>query len=144
VTPVATPPAPPVETPPAPVTDAPSTSTPEPAAPTVRLLKSSTRLLRKGIVGFRAIVTAPAGLQRVEFLVNGKVVGTATAGPYKFSWSPKAGKARKVRTVKVSVRVIDSLGRVAESGDPVTLKVRLAARKASARHAHRTHASARG
>jgi peptidoglycan/xylan/chitin deacetylase (PgdA/CDA1 family) len=129
VTPVATPPAPPAETPPAPVTAAPSASAPGPAAPTVRLLKSSTKLLHIGIVGFRAVVSAPAGLQRVEFLVNGKVVGTKTAGPYTFSWSPKRGQARRVRTVKISVRVVDVLGRVADTGDPQTLKVRLAARK---------------
>ena len=126
--PVQTPPAP-VQTPPAPPTEAPS-SAPEPAAPTVRMLRSSTKLLAKGIVGFRAIVAAPAGLQRVEFLVNGKVVGTTTHGPYKFRWSPKRGKAkRKVRTVKISVRVVDSLDRVVESGDPVKVKLRLTAKK---------------
>jgi peptidoglycan/xylan/chitin deacetylase (PgdA/CDA1 family) len=125
--PVVTPPAAPVETPPvAPVTDAPSQSAPQPAAPTVRLLKASSRLLRKGVVGFRAVVKAPAGVEHVEFLVNGKVVGTLTEGPFKFSWSPKAGKSkRKLRNVEVSVRVTDSLGRVAESGDPMALKVRL-------------------
>jgi peptidoglycan/xylan/chitin deacetylase (PgdA/CDA1 family) len=127
-TPVVTPPAPPVETPPAPpVAEAPSESAPQPAAPTVRLLNPSSRLLRKGIVGFRAAVYAPAGVEHVEFLVNGKVVGTLTQGPFKFSWSPKAGKSkRKLRNVEVSVRVTDSLGRMAESGEPMTLKVRLA------------------
>jgi peptidoglycan/xylan/chitin deacetylase (PgdA/CDA1 family) len=126
----------PVEAPPAPpVTEAPSTAAPEPAAPTVRLLKASSRLLGKGIVGFRALVTAPAGVDHVEFLVNGKVVGTATQGPFKFSWSPKHGKAKKkVRTVKISVRVVDSLGRVVESGDPVKVKVRLATAKKKRSH----------
>jgi hypothetical protein len=126
---VAAPPAPaPVETPP--VVEAPSQSAPQPAAPTVRLLKASSRLLRKGVVGFRAVVNAPAGVERVEFLVNGKVVGTASQAPFRFSWAPKAGKRKgKMRNIQVSVRVIDSLGRVAESGDPMKLKVRLVAKK---------------
>jgi hypothetical protein len=131
VTPVTTP----VEAPPAaPVTEAPSTEAPQPAVPTVRLLKASSKLLSKGVIGFRAIVNAPAGVQRVEFLVNGKVVGTATEGPFRFSWSPKPGKRKqKVRNVKIAVRVVDSLGRVAGSGDPVDLKVRLVS-KAKKRH----------
>jgi peptidoglycan/xylan/chitin deacetylase (PgdA/CDA1 family) len=108
-------PAPIVEDP-APVTAAPSTSAPEPAAPTARLLTASAKLLGKGVVGFRAVVTAPAGVKRVEFLVDGKVVGTATAGPFRFSWSPKAGNGKsKARNVKISVRVTDSRSRVTQS-----------------------------
>jgi peptidoglycan/xylan/chitin deacetylase (PgdA/CDA1 family) len=138
-TPTTTPVATPVADTPAPVAEAPAPTptpqgaasvSPQPAATTVRLLTPSARLLAKGTVGFRAVVNAPAGVKRVEFLVDGKVVGTAKSGSYRFSWSPKAGKKTKVRTVKVSVRVIDKLGRVVQSGPPVTLKVRLAALKA--------------
>jgi hypothetical protein len=123
-TPVDAPVETPVATPPVTVAQAPSKS--EPAAPTVRLLTASSKLLAKGIVGFRAVVKAPAGVKRVEFLVNGKVVGTATAGSYRFNWSPKATKtAGKVRKVKISVRVIDSRGRVVQSAASVSLKLRL-------------------
>jgi peptidoglycan/xylan/chitin deacetylase (PgdA/CDA1 family) len=130
--PVDTPPAAPVDTPPAPtpppvtVGQAPSVSPPPPAAPTVRLLAASSRLLGKGIVDFRAVVHAAAGVKRVEFLVNGKVVGTTTKAPYRFQWSPKAGKA-KYRSVKLTVRVVDGLGRVVKSAAPVHVKVRLTA-----------------
>jgi peptidoglycan/xylan/chitin deacetylase (PgdA/CDA1 family) len=126
-TPIVTPPAPPVETPPAPpVAEAPSAAAPQPAAPTVRLLRAPSKLLRKGVVEFRAAVYAPAGVEHVEFLVNGKVVGTLTDGPFRFSWTPKGKHKGQVRRVKLSVRVTDSLGRVADSGDPMKLKVRLA------------------
>jgi hypothetical protein len=111
------------------VAEAPSEAAPQPGAPTVRLLKAPARLLRRGVVEFRAAVYAPAGVERVEFLVNGKVVGTLTDGPFRFSWSPKGKHKGKVRHVKLSVRVTDSLGRVADSGDPMKLKVRLAAHK---------------
>jgi peptidoglycan/xylan/chitin deacetylase (PgdA/CDA1 family) len=119
-------PAAPVETPPVTVNQAASTSTP--GAPTVRLLTASSKLLGKGVVGFRAIVNAPAGTKRVEFLVDGKVVGTSTTGPYRFSWSPKAGKGKTTfRTVKISVRVTDSSGRVTKSATR-SVKVRVVAK----------------
>lgn len=55
-----------------------------PAPPTVALATLPTTVNRT--VSLTANVTSTAAVTRVEFLVDGAVVGTATAAPYTFAW----------------------------------------------------------
>src|SRR3712207_8399760 len=51
-------------------------------------------------------------VERVEFLVDGVVVGTATAAPYAITWDASTAPAGPV---KITVRVVDTGGEVATS-----------------------------
>jgi CHRD domain/Bacterial Ig domain len=57
---------------------------PPPAPPTIALTAPAAPVNRT--VTLTANVTAAAGVTRVEFLVDGAVVGTSTAAPYTFEW----------------------------------------------------------
>jgi CHRD domain/Bacterial Ig domain len=63
-------------------------------------------------VTLTANVTAPAGVMRVEFLVDGTVVGTATTAPYTFAWDTST-IADGAHTV--TARVTDAANSVATS-----------------------------
>jgi peptidoglycan/xylan/chitin deacetylase (PgdA/CDA1 family) len=114
----------PVETPapaadPAPVAEESLAAAATPPAPTVRLLSAPRKLLKRGIVRFRPVVTAAAGVAGIEYLVNGRVVARRTAGPYALTWRTTSKRARAAR---LSVQVTDRLGRVA-SVPTVTVRV---------------------
>jgi hypothetical protein len=94
-----------------------------PAAPGVRLLGVPRKLLAKGIVRFRAVVLAPAGVSKVEFLVDGRVVAHRGDAPFSFSWQTPS---RRARHVALAVRVTDRLGRTASSQ---TAQIRVAGRR---------------
>jgi hypothetical protein len=62
-------------------------------------------------VTFEATASDPDGsIGKVQFLVNGTVVGEDTTAPYSFSWTPPA-----IADYVVSARAVDSLGAVALS-----------------------------
>jgi hypothetical protein len=107
-----------VEAPPA-VAETSQAAPAPPAAPSVRLLAAPRKLLAKGIVRFRPVVVAAAGVAGIEYLVNGKVVRRWSAGPYARVWKTTSKRARAAR---LSVRVTDRLGRVA-SVPEVTVRI---------------------
>lgn len=57
-----------------------------PAPPTISLSAPSSGSSANRTVDLTANVTAAAGVTRVEFLVDGTVVGTATTSPYTVAW----------------------------------------------------------
>lgn len=57
--------------------------------PTITLAAPTARAANRTVT-LTANVTAPAGVTRVEFLVDGTVVGTVTAAPFTFSWDTSA------------------------------------------------------
>jgi PKD repeat protein len=64
-----------------------------------------------GVVTLRAGARARSGrsIDRVEFLANGAVVGTATAAPWEFAWNAAAG------LYQMQVRVVEDNGAFIES-----------------------------
>lgn len=70
-------------------------------------------------VNLSADVTAPAGVTRVEFLVDGTVVGSAAAAPYMFAWDTSAVPDG---SHTVTARVVDAANNTVTSADvPVTV-----------------------
>lgn len=64
-----------------------------------------------GVVTLRAGARARAGrsIDRVEFLANGTIVGTATAAPWEFAWSAAMGLYQmQVRVVEDNAATIES------------------------------------
>jgi peptidoglycan/xylan/chitin deacetylase (PgdA/CDA1 family)/archaellum component FlaF (FlaF/FlaG flagellin family) len=57
-----------------------------PAAPTVSLTAPSSGATLSGPVTFSASASSPVGISKVDFLVNGVVVATATSAPYTATW----------------------------------------------------------
>lgn len=55
------------------------------AAPTITLTAPTSASVNRTVT-LTANVTAPAGVTRVEFLVDGSVVGSTTSSPYTFEW----------------------------------------------------------
>jgi hypothetical protein len=65
-----------------------------------------------GIVPLTAVAVSPYGIARVDFLVNGQVVGSDTTLPYVLNWdSTKVADG----TVTVTSRAVDTLGNVVTS-----------------------------
>ena len=58
---------------------------PPPAPPTISVAAPTTGAANR-TVNLTANVTAAAGVTRVEFLVDGTVIGTSTTAPYTFAW----------------------------------------------------------
>ncbi len=67
----------------------PPAAPPPPAAPTISLAQPASGSLNRTVT-LSASVTAPAGVTRVEFLVDGTVVGTSTTSPFQFAWDTSA------------------------------------------------------
>ncbi|RAW02966.1 glycosyl hydrolase family 18 protein [Pseudochryseolinea flava] len=68
-------------------------ATPENQSPTVSNIYPSSETLIKGVKGTAITLSADASdsdgnITRVEFMIDGKVVGQAVAAPYKFDWKP--------------------------------------------------------
>jgi hypothetical protein len=103
-----------------------ATSTPAVAvtvvpAPTTTISTTTTGTIAVGTnVALAATATVGTGLtvQKVDFLVNGNVVGTATTAPYTFTWVPGA-----TGTYSVTSRVTDSAGAAINSNNTLTLTV---------------------
>ena len=80
--------------------------------PTVAMTSPAAGATVSGIVTLAADAADASGIARVEFLVNGAVVGTDTSSPYSFSWdsSPFAGT-----TVTLAARAVDTATNAATS-----------------------------
>ncbi len=90
-------------------------------APTTSISTTTTGTIAVGTnVALAATATVGTGLtvQKVDFLVNGNVVGTSTTSPYTFTWVPGA-----TGTYAVTSRVTDSAGAVVSSNNTLTLTV---------------------
>ena len=57
-----------------------------PSTPTVSLTGPATGATLSGQVTFSAAASSPAGISRVDFLVDGAVVATSTSAPYTATW----------------------------------------------------------
>lgn len=58
------------------------------------------------------------GIARVEFLVNGQLIGSSTAAPYQVRWNPKKAKGQQT----ITARAFDNAGNSSEATVRVTLK----------------------
>ena len=76
-------------------------------APSATLTSPSSGAFLKGTVPFSANAFDPGSINRVEFLINGGVVGTDTTAPYSMSWN-SATVPDGARTV--SARAFDNQG----------------------------------
>jgi peptidoglycan/xylan/chitin deacetylase (PgdA/CDA1 family)/archaellum component FlaF (FlaF/FlaG flagellin family) len=90
-----------------------------PAAPTVSLTAPSPGATLAGPVTFGANASSQAGIAKVDFLVNGVVVATATSAPYTATWdSTTVGDG----PVTVTARATDVTGQQATtSGQAATI-----------------------
>jgi hypothetical protein len=86
-------------------------SQPAAPAPTIALSALPSNTVNRTVT-LNSAVTASAGITRVEYLVDGTVVGTSTAAPYSFAWdtSTIADGAHAV-----TARVTDAANAVATS-----------------------------
>src|SRR5688500_8222985 len=72
--------------------DAPPTqpaTPPPPAPPTIGIAALPSNTVNRTTT-LTAEATAAAGITRVEFLVDGTVIGTTTSAPYTFAWDTSA------------------------------------------------------
>jgi peptidoglycan/xylan/chitin deacetylase (PgdA/CDA1 family)/archaellum component FlaF (FlaF/FlaG flagellin family) len=90
-----------------------------PAAPAVSLTAPSSGATLSGQVTFSANASSSTGISKVDFLVNGVVVGTATSAPYTTTWdSSTVGDG----PVTVTARATDVTGQQATtSGQAATI-----------------------
>jgi hypothetical protein len=93
------------------------TSCPDSVAPTVALTAPADGLVTKGAVVFTATASDDVGLGKVEFLVDGAVVGSKAVPPYRYTWNSTGA-----RTVSVQARTQDAAHNVALSS-PVAITV---------------------
>jgi len=83
-----------------------------PTAPTVALTSPAAGNVLSGTVTFAASASSPAGIARVNFLVDGAEVATATSYPYTAAWdSATVGDG----PVAVTAQAIDTAGNQASS-----------------------------
>jgi hypothetical protein len=87
--------------------------------PTITIALSPPSPARKttATITATASVTAPVTVTKVEFFINGSLVGTDTTSPYTYAWKIPAATGK---TYTLSARVTDSLGRTATSS-PLTV-----------------------
>jgi hypothetical protein len=93
------------------------TQCPDTTPPTVALTAPSTGLVTKGAVAMSATASDDVGVGKVEFLVDGTVVGSKAVPPYTFTWN-STGQ----RQVSVTARTQDAAHNVVTSV-PVTITV---------------------
>lgn len=84
-------------------------NTPPLARATYPLPKQQFALAQSRQITFQAEVSDVVGLQRVEWLLDGKVIGQNLAAPYSLTWTAQAGEHSLV------VRALDLAGNVGES-----------------------------
>jgi uncharacterized protein YgiM (DUF1202 family) len=75
--------------PPIPVPPAPGTS-PDTTLPLVAMTSPSYGSTVSGVVALGASALDDTGIARVDFIANGRIVGTKTSAPYAFSWNTAA------------------------------------------------------
>jgi PKD repeat protein len=88
------------------------------SSPTIVLTSPTSGSSYGASVPFASIVYDDAPVVRVDYLINGNVVGSATAAPYAFTWYSSGLSGQYT----ASATVYDSLGRSASSA---TLSIRL-------------------
>jgi len=88
------------------------------SSPTIVLTSPTSGSSYGASVPFASIVYDDAPVVRVDYLINGNVVGSATAAPYAFTWYSSGLSGQYT----ASANVYDSLGRSASSA---TLSIRL-------------------
>jgi hypothetical protein len=91
----------------------------DPTAPTVSLTTPAAGSLVSGQVAFSANASDNVAVARVDFLVDGSVVGSASASPYTYNWS-SASVADGPHTIQA--RAVDTAGNTTTtSATPVTV-----------------------
>jgi hypothetical protein len=93
------------------------TSCPDTTPPTVALTAPNAGLVTKGAVTMSANASDDVGIGKVDFLVNGTLVGSKAVPPYAFTWNSTGS-----RQVSVQARTQDAAHNVVLS-DPVTITV---------------------
>lgn len=87
------------------------------ASPTVHLTAPTAGATVKGTVNITATATDDIGVTRVEFYINGSLLGTDTTAPYSMSWdTTKAQNSAQL----VSVRAYDAANKVGTDDITVT------------------------
>ncbi len=81
-------------------------------APSVAVTAPADGATVSGEVTLAANASDASGIRKVEFLVNGAVVGTATSAPYEVQWDASAFADP---TAAIAVRATDTAGNVATS-----------------------------
>jgi peptidoglycan/xylan/chitin deacetylase (PgdA/CDA1 family) len=80
-------------------------------APTVTLTAPADGQTVSGTVALTANATDASGVARVDFLVNGNVVGSSTTAPYSYDWDSHSVTG----TASVAARAVDTAGNAATS-----------------------------
>ncbi|MEM0466722.1 MAG: Ig-like domain-containing protein [Candidatus Thermoplasmatota archaeon] len=78
------------------------------------------RTIIYGPITITANATAAAGIAKVEFYVNGKLIGTDTTAPYSCQWKPIIQFNGASLTHTITVKAIDTLGNNATASINVT------------------------
>jgi peptidoglycan/xylan/chitin deacetylase (PgdA/CDA1 family) len=81
------------------------------AAPSVALTAPTDGQTVSGVVNLTATATDPSGVARVDFLVNGTVVGSSTTAPYTYAWDSTSVSG----TASIAARAVDTAGNSATS-----------------------------
>jgi hypothetical protein len=96
---------------------------PDTTAPTVALTAPADGALLDGTVALTADASDAGGVDRVEFLADGRLVATDTSAPYAADWDTSAAAGT---TVTLTARAIDAAGNAATSAArQVTVKPNL-------------------
>jgi polysaccharide biosynthesis protein PslG len=117
---------PPTTDPPPPTTDPPPSTDPPPATdppatdapPTIRLTSPSDGLVFDRSLALSADAADDHGVAKIEFLVDGAVVGTDSSAPYALTWRAPQGLAYSSHVVEA--RAVDTASQVAVDSATVT------------------------
>jgi peptidoglycan/xylan/chitin deacetylase (PgdA/CDA1 family) len=89
-----------------------------PVNPTVSVTSPSSGATLAGQVTFSANASSASGISKVDFLVNGVVVGTATSSPYTVTWDSTTVSDGPVT---VTARATDTLGNTTTANQAATI-----------------------
>ena len=81
------------------------------AAPTVALTSPTDGQTVTGTVNLTATASDASGIARVDFLVNGGVVGSSTTAPYTYAWDSTTVNG----TASIAARAVDTAGNTSTS-----------------------------
>ena len=81
------------------------------AAPTVALTSPTNGQTVTGTVNLTATASDASGIARVDFLVNGGVVGSSTTSPYTYAWDSTTVNG----TASIAARAVDTAGNTSTS-----------------------------
>ena len=94
-------------------------ATPETTAPSISITSPASGASVNGVVQIWTSASDPAGVTRVELLVNGSLVQTDPAEPFWFAWNSAAFAGQ---SVTLTARAVDGFGNSATTSRTVTVQ----------------------